>query len=324
MVQATRANAPSDLQLSTALSAALAMCDRGPRATRVVDRRPLAIAGTAPAEVLTCHLDHGEVVLLFSKYASRARERAAGTRGGVGYEAAVYRDLLAPRHAGTPRFYGTYSDPVAAIDYLFLAYLDGAAHLNQAPGTAMLEHAARWLGHFHADWTASALPAPPYLTRYDAYAYAGWARRTARFSAPLLTQFPWLDALCDRYSRVAPSLLLDEPVVIHGEFYPLNVLVHHGTIYPVDWESAALAAGEIDLASLTEGWSAASSARCEASYARARWPGGPPPDFQRRLDAARLYLQFRWLGDRQEWTLHERLRPRFAAARQLGERLGLL
>lgn len=324
MALATMAAAPSNQQLATALSAALVSLDEGPRAAHVLERRPLEVAGSSPAEVLTCRPDRGEVFQLFCKYSTCSGRRPDGMRGGVAYEAAVYRDLLAPRDADTPRFYGAYSDPTTSIDYLFLAYLDGASYVNQGAGSAIMTRAAKWLGRFQADLAASVAAPPAYLSRYDERAYASWARRAARFAAPILGQFAWLDELCNRFAQVAPPLLLAEPALIHGEFYPLNVLVHQGTIMPVDWESAAIAAGEIDLASLTESWSDEISSRCEAAYATARWPGGTPQDFQRRLDAARLYLQLRWLGDRPEWTLSERLRPRFAAARLLGERLGLL
>lgn len=324
MALATVAKTPSDLELATALSAALVSLEEGPRAAQLLERRPLEVAGTSPAEVLTCAPNRGEVFHLFCKYSPRAPRSPGGTRGGVGYEAAVYRDLLAPRHAGTPRFYGAYSDPATLIDYLFLAYLDGASYVNQIPGPSIMLSAAQWLGRFHAKMAASLAAAPAYLSRFDEQAYTGWARRATRFSAPLLGESSWLGELADRFAQVVPSLLLADPTLIHGEFYPLNVLVHQDTILPVDWESAAIAAGEIDLASLTERWSDEVSTHCEEVYAAARWPGGPPQDFRQRLDAARLYLQFRWLGDRPEWTLNERLRPRFAAARLLGERLGLL
>jgi hypothetical protein len=92
-------------------------------------------------------------------------------------------------------------------------------------------------------------------------------------------------------------------------------------IYPVDWESAAVAVGEIDLAALTEGWPQAFVQQCELEYQRARWPDGPSTCFERRLAAARLYLQFRWLGSE---TDRDPSLPRFERLRCEGERLGLI
>ena len=121
------------------------------------------------------------------------------------------------------------------------------------------------------------------------------------------------------------ALLLAPPVtIIHGEFYQKNVLLRDGTIYPVDWQSAAIASGEIDLAALVERWPAAIARACEDAYQRARWPDGAPTDFLRRLDAARVYLQFRWLGDRPEWTTDEACHWRFEPLRLTAMRLGLI
>ena len=65
----------------------------------------------------------------------------------------------------------------------------------------------------------------------------------------------------------------------------------------MDWESAAIGAGEIDLASLTDGWPTEIAESCEREYAAARWPQGPPPEFAERLALAKLYWGLRWLGN---------------------------
>ena len=94
------------------------------------------------------------------------------------------------------------------------------------------------------------------------------------------------------------ELLLGSPTtVIHGEFYPSNVLRVGDAIRPVDWESAAVGAGEIDLASLVEGWPEKLARECVENYRGIRWPQGAPASFERVLDAARVYLALRWLGD---------------------------
>lgn len=313
---------PDDQMLFAGLATVLGRAGATP--ARLLDRQPLSLASTFPAEVVTCRLVDGRDLQLFCKYTADRHHVARAPRGGVVYEAAVYRELLTPLGVTVPRWYGAYTAPQTTDTWLFLEYLDRASHVHQAPGAAMLPLAARWLGHFHAMLANRHLEPPPFLHRYDRAYLLAWTRRASRFAGPLRHDFPWLPTLGERFARVAPALLLAAPTVIHGEYYPRNVLTQDGAVYPVDWESAAVAAGEIDLASLTEGWSAEVTARCEEAYCQARWPAGPPTDFARRLDAARLYLQFRWLGDRPEWTVHDRVRPRFARARLLGERLGLL
>jgi thiamine kinase-like enzyme len=104
----------------------------------------------------------------------------------------------------------------------------------------------------------------------------------------------------------------------------MNILYRRGTVYPVDWESAAIGAGEIDLATLTEGWPEKVVEQCEMRYQQVRWPEGPHADFRQTLNAARLYLPFRWLGDRPEWTDHESAQRSIQRLRSLGEQLGII
>jgi len=52
---------------------------------------------------------------------------------------------------------------------------------------------------------------------------------------------------------VFAPLLTSPPTLIHGEFYAKTVLVRRGKLFMVDWESAAIGPGEVDLAALTEG-----------------------------------------------------------------------
>ena len=162
------------------------------------------------------------------------------------------------------------------------------------------------------------------MPAHDADYYCGWARRTLEFARDAGRHASWLARLCDQADELADCLLAAPRTVAHGEFYAENILVHDRRIAPVDWETAAVAAGEIDLASLTEGWPAAIVHRCEDEYRRARWPSGPPHDFERTLAAARIHWSLRWLGDRPEWHDHEGLRWRFPILRRLAETAGLI
>jgi len=113
---------------------------------------------------------------------------------------------------------------------------------------------------------------------------------------------------------------------MHGEFYAKTILARGQTLFMLDWESAAVAAGEIDLAALTEGthWLASIVRQCERDYRQARWPEGAPADFRRRLDAAQIYLHFRWLGERPDWTVREKSLWRYSHLRATARRLGLI
>ena len=190
-----------------------------------------------------------------------------------------------------------------------------------------LAETACWLGRFHARQEARVTePALSFLKRYEAEYYRAWARRMFEFSRPLRKDFPWLARLQRSGDRWFAPLLDSPPTVVHGEFYAKTVLVRRGRLFMVDWESAAIGAGEIDLAALTEGkhWRGHIAHKCEQQYQRARWPRGVPADFKRTLDSARIYLHFRWLGERPDWTTRGKTLWRYDHLRATAERRGLI
>ncbi len=288
----------------------------------ILERQPSSPAGTFPAEIVTCRLEDGSELRLFCKYSAGLNHNASGHRGGVAYEAAVYRHILQPSRTSVPTFYGVFADDTAGETWLILEYLDKSRRVRNTRRVGVLSQGAAWIGKFHALSEAYLAVEPtPSLHRYDAEYYRGWARRTSLLAGRRHRRFPWLAALCERIEDVVP-LLLDCPLtIIHGEYYPPNILWREEVIYPVDWESAAVAVGEIDLAALTEGWPPGFVEQCELEYQRARWPEGPPTGFERRLAAARLYLHFRWLGSE---TDRDPSLWRFERLRCEGERLGLV
>ncbi len=294
----------------------------------VLRRRRNRYASTFPSEVVTCRVDGGGRCQLLCKYGAGPPDVVHGHKGGVVYEAAVYREVLRPLggRPPTPPFRGAHADAETGRTWLVLDFLEGAErlHLTADPAAALVE-AARWAGEFHARAAAAlARRRPSSLNVYDAEYYRAWAERTDRFAGALHGRFPWLRPLCERFTELVPLLEARPVTVIHGEYYPKNVLLCGGAVCPVDWESAAVAAGEIDLATLTEGWPAEAVAQCEEAYARARWPGGAPHEFPRALGVARLYGLFRWLGDRPEWTVGRGSVGQFKRLRALGRRLGVI
>ena len=264
----------------------------------IAARTPLPFAGTFPKELVVLQLDDGSRLEVFCKHSYAPGHDGHGHRAGVAYEAGVYRSVLDPLELSAPRFYGSHGSGGCA--WLFLEHLDGAARVNRTTSLEPMYRAAAWIGRFHALTEGSAGSRD--LLRHDADYYAGWAERTWTY-VEHIPQLAWVAEVCEAFREQAASRLRARPTVSHGEYYPKNVLVLRGAIYPVDWETAAVTAGEIDLASLTEGWPPDVAERCEAEYASARWGGDPPDDFGETLTWARLYMVLRWLGDRPEWTL---------------------
>jgi aminoglycoside phosphotransferase (APT) family kinase protein len=292
----------------------------------ILERQPNFPESTFPAEIVTCRLEDGSELRLFCKYTAGRSHNSSGHRSGVAYEAAVYQDVLQPLKTSVPVLYGCFTDVKTGETWLILEYLDKSLQLKNTDKLAVLSQAAAWSGKFHALSEAClSFALTPSLNKYDAEYYRGWARRTLLFAGRLHLRFPWLAALCERFDDVIPLLLNLPLTIIHGEYYAPNILWRDGVIYPVDWESTAIAVGEIDLAALTEGWWPPEIVQhCELAYQQVRWPEGAPVGFERRLDLARLYLHFRWLGDQPERTTAERRRWRFEKMRSVAERLGII
>jgi aminoglycoside/choline kinase family phosphotransferase len=124
---------------------------------------------------------------------------------------------------------------------------------------------ARWLGAFHArletiDDTAVRLAAR--LIECNREWYRIWIDRSFRFFAsdgPPGSRHDGkaLRWLAERYDSVIDHLLSLPSTLIHGEFYPLNVIMTGGpgsfVPCPIDWETASVGPAVLDLAALTAG-----------------------------------------------------------------------
>ena len=286
----------------------------------VVGRQMHSYASTFPLEIVTCRFDDGQILSVVCKYSADRENSCYGHRGGVAYEAEVYRNVLGPLGISAPRFHGTYEDPDTGWIWLVIDYLENASTSGEIKHG--LESAANWLGRFHAAHEGH-IAGNAVLHTYDLDYYVGWANRTMAFTRPFAKDLPWLAALCTRFQELVPVLLDRPATMIHGEFFQKNVLVEDGVTLPVDWEAAAIGPGEIDLASVTEKWPAAMVDRCMAQYKKARWHDGEPADLEATLQIARVYWMFRWLGDTPART-QKRLAKRVDQLRSAAEQWRVL
>ena len=290
----------------------------------VIERQRNPWASTFPSEFVHCRLPDGRRLELCCKYAADEDDGCYGHRGNAAYEAAVYGLLMGRGVAGVPRLHGTFAERSARRTWLVLERVPGVRIDDLADQASAMRAAAAWAGRLHAanpltDASDAGVP----LIRHTRGYYLGWIRRTIEFARPLHARYPWLREL-GRHADALVEPLLDAPrVLIHGEYYPHNVLVHGDAVFSLDWQSAAFAAGELDLAALTERWPAEVAEACARAYRDARWPAGAPAWSDAVLEAARIHWLFRWLGDRPEWTLGERAEWRWQALERVAARLGL-
>jgi len=299
-----RKGVPTIARLVEGLSVALMPGSGHGEAPLVIGRKDEATQSSFPCEIVVCEYQ-GRRLQLFCKYsgtsADPAWHGAYGHRHGVVFEADVYERVLSPLKVSVPALRGIYRSESRKETWLVLEYLSGAMKLHKTP--EFMTAAASWIGRFHA-LSQRHLSGIDYsfLPRYSRAYYRGWSNRARRYTNRAGLGGRWLDDVMSRYEDDIDVLLTGPEAVIHGEFYPANVLVRRRRIRPVDWETAAVACCEIDIASLTEGWSARVARDCERAYSQARWPEGAPRSFKRRLQAARAYMLMRWAGEPSHWT----------------------
>ena len=232
-------------------------------------------------------------------------------------EIEAYRKVLSAHRLGTPRFYGTFIDRPAEQYWLFIERVPGTL-LWQFGDDALWQHVAGWLRRMHTTLlfdAQSRLPAEASPFRvYNADYYWQWMRRAQAFLYRTAERsghgaVEKIDWLADRFQIVVDRLIRLPVTLIHGEFYPSNVLVKrdaNGTrVCPVDWETAAIGPGLIDLSALTSGsWTEAQ----RLAMAMAYFDGlGTDSDEAARteflvdLDFCNLFMAIQWLGWSPDW-----------------------
>jgi hypothetical protein len=290
----------------------------GPGQPRILDRKTAVHVSTHPSEVVTCELEDGTTCRLLLKYSGFERE-SFGHKGGVPYEGLVYRDVVSRIGLPSVKWFGNYHEVLSGRSWLALEFVENARRISKS--MTPLHEAATWIGRFHD--AAKTFPSTPDLILYDADYYASWARRTLALGENYASTPAWLGDLCRVYESAAEELAAWQPTIVHGEYYAKNILVIDDVVCPIDWESAAVGQGEVDLASLTEFWKPETVAECEKAYVAGRWPEGEPAEFRRMLGLARMYIHFRWLSVVKEWEASG-TSARLSRAKAEADNIGLL
>lgn len=270
-----------------------------------IRRRPWAYGSSHQLESIELQLDDGSTFELLAK---------THVHGGTGVpgedardarrEVVAYSKFLREGDTGAPAFYGAIRD--ASSTTLLLERIEGT-ELYQLGDPEAWFAAARWLARLHARFH-DATKATGLLDRDRAWYEMRWQRALEvadRSDEGSDARVAMLEA--DYFGAV--DRLLELPrTIVHGEFYPANILVQSSPkgprIRPVDWEMAGLAPGVLDLAALVAGrWSEAQRDAMTRAYRDATAAGAAGDDtaFRRSLDDARLVLAVQWLGWAEDW-----------------------
>lgn len=294
-------------------------------------------ATTARLWELHVTISDGTVLVLVHKECGR-RARLPGAPGGVPAfvydplrEIGVYERLLAQHRLGTPRLYASVVQPNRGRYWMFLERVTGM-QLRWAVQPAAWHRATAWLARAHSALESNAEQDRPPLLIHDASFYWRWLRR-----ARLLTEgtdrnrrrrLAWV---ARHYDRLVDVLVALPRIVIHGEFYPSNIIVDEATpdgrISVVDWEMAALGPAVTDLAALTAGRLTSEEREAILStYRRATHSDGSRQSewfSDEALTCARLQFAVQWMGWSRNWSPPEEQRHDWLAeAVELGETMG--
>ena len=246
-------------------------------------------------------------------------------------EIRVYKQFLEGRELGTPRLFASDIQPGAGRYWIFLERVPGT-QLRWTVEPSAWHRAAAWLARAHATLEPSSQTNTPELLNHDARYYRRWLRRAQIFTEGTnrerRTRLAWL---ARHHESVVDALTGLPPTVIHGEFYPSNILVDEsmpdGRISVIDWEMAAVGPAVTDLAALVGGRLAPTEqAALVTAYLGARpedSPGSPATFGAEALACARLQFALQWMGWSRDWSPPEEQRHDWLAeAVELGETMG--
>jgi aminoglycoside phosphotransferase (APT) family kinase protein len=245
-------------------------------------------------------------------------------------EPRVYRSVLAAGGpADVPALLAAGRD--AAGPWLLLEWA-GSVDLSQVGDRRVWCEAARRLARFHT-WGESRIDRVSGCSpvRWDDPGLHFRFARRARANVADASLTP----LWRRYAEVAGRLSELPSTIVHGDFNASNLLVSRRPGAPprlrfIDWESAGVGSGLLDLAALVSGgWSDAERSSLVAAYRSALETGAaahlPDPAFDEALAWCRLALAVQWLAWAPAWSPPPRQAHDWRGeASRLARELGLL
>lgn len=307
----------SDAELSEVLQETLA--DHFNMAVEIsrLERRPSQYSSSHVVEEVEVELAGGPAVhLVFKDLSSpallgEARRVKPRFLQDPNREIQIYRKVLDSGAHGTARCYGSLADPTRERYWLFLEKIPGLELYQLGEFGTWLE-VARWLARFHSSHESESarLAGAMNLIRCDRAYYRTWLDRARLHLQGQATQGQV--AILERAYRHAFDRLLQlRPLLLHGEFFPSNVMIQQSAaglrVCVLDWETAAFGPGVIDLAALTiGGWTTGQQRGLVSTYFETFSPTAAGEAAKERFMAdvlcAQLHLCMQWLGWSKNWS----------------------
>lgn len=319
-------------RLRNAVQAALADPSRG-ESVAILDREPNAYGSTFRSEIVRCRLSRvgaastSDSLTLFVKRGPAYHDPHTGHARGVPREIEVYRDVLPHLSVARPEFLGAVREPGPGAEaWLCLRHLAEGVRIDETGGGWAIRRGAEELAGLHSEGEVFvARGGRRSLNGYGRTYLERFVRRWNAAAECLGEGRPWIRALSQRIHNIVDLLDAPNPTVVHGEAYVGNIVLLDDRPIILDWESAGVGLGELDLAALLARWPEEEAREAEAAYVRARWPQGAPDSFPTTLRAARLHALIRILHRQlPDGRDTRRVAIILAEIRIAGEQLGLL
>jgi hypothetical protein len=232
---------------------------------------------TNPIERVTVSTDH-DLIELVCKYSSARVDRITGHSRGALYEGSIYAQVFPDPDLDTPACHGTFQVD-DSLGCIVLEHVDGYRIHHSIYPKGLVEVCAD-LARFHARGVRS-LP-------------SGHNVFSGSYFSRLVFEMKLLPGVAPRLrgadTNVVEALANAPRTLIHGELYPQNVLINELGSVVIDWESAGVGPGVIDLAVLTQGsWDDDLVDECEEVYWQGRGEVAAQPWARRNLAAARVF-----------------------------------
>jgi len=288
-------------------------------------RRISLYSSSYPIENLRVELDRGVSLPMVLKDLSPASVLATAQRIRPHFlyhphrEIRTYCEVLAPLELGTATCYGAIVSPERGRYWLFLERVKGPL-LWQVGRREIWREAARWLaglhGANHGIMSSSSVGRLGHLERLDEGYYFQWLRRAEEYlqrrgAASDARTRRRFRTLVGGYDELVQRLMRLPVTLVHGEFYPSNIMVRRSRpgqrICPIDWELAAVAPGALDLAALTSGGWTEDDRRAmirayHESLVAVQGSGVSFAELLEAVDCCRLHLSIQLLGWASDWS----------------------
>ena len=298
---------PDNAQLAVTLTDLIEkkMAERGE--VVVLKREKNSYTSTHPSEIITYEINGIIQKRLFLKYEFEDYAVVNDHRKNLRHESSIYSDVLTPIKMSIPEYYGFYIFEQMGIKMMVLEFVENMFRFPKTSERDPIYKVAKWIGEFHSR-SKHLLQKNKlsFINQYNEKYYLQWPQKTIDiiWEHHLEYKYEWFLKLVEKFKNEIKMLTDIEPVVIHGEFYPINIYRSNGIIYPIDWQTAALATGAVDMAALTHNWPVKVQEKCLAVYKAACGLTDSIELLKRRVLLARIYLNFLWLGYEHEAVIN--------------------